>query len=134
MHVVKLHIPISRELKLLVFAAIWVSAAHFVPLGGTGDKTSALYVKALMAMSGACYFWARVTDAPAVAGSPPFVSADVLLIAAMLLIGWTLRHDIHRFTADAGRSWFVGRYHSGSSSGHGNPVSGAEIQAQKGAE
>lgn len=126
--------PISGELILLIFAAIWVTASCFVPLGGSGDKMAPLFVRAFMALSGACYLWARLTDAPRVFGSPPYVASDMLLIAAMLLIGWTLRHDIHRISADAGGGGFLGRYHSGGGVGSGNPVSSAQVQAQKGAE
>ncbi len=115
------NLPISGELQLLCFAAIWVGASCFVPLGGSGDKVAPLLVRALMALAGACYLWARLTGAPRVFGSAPFVVSDLLLIAAMLLIGWTLRHDIRSaFVAYRG-SWSLGRDSLGGSIRSGSP-------------
>ena len=104
--------PISSDLQILNVAALWVVASCFVPLGGTGDKLAPLFVRAFMALSGACYLWARLTDAPRVFGSPPYVASDLLLIAAMLLIGWTLRHDIQRAVENSVRSRNLDRHNA----------------------
>jgi hypothetical protein len=101
--------PISGELQILCFAAIWVIASCFVPLGGAGDNVSPLIVRACMALAGACYLWARLTGAPRVFGSAPYVVSDLLLIAAMLLIGWPLRHDIRSAFVARHGGWDLGR-------------------------
>lgn len=103
------NLPISGELQIRCFAAIWVAASCFVPLRGAGSRLQPYLIRALMTMAAGCYVWARMTNAPREFGSPPFVASDTLMAAAMLLIGWTLRHDIRSaFDVHSG-SWSLGR-------------------------
>lgn len=42
----------------------------------------------VIALSALCYFWANFSGAPRVVGSIPFVASDLLMVAAMVGIGW----------------------------------------------
>lgn len=86
------------DLAFVVTAAIWVVASGAIPrqLGSnlTQNMVRVAAIRVCMAVSGLCYFWARIIDAPRVFGSAPYLTADLLLIAAMLLIGGVIGGDV----------------------------------------
>ena len=72
----------SHDIYLAVSALIWaVTAATVFRLGSTTAS-------GIMILSVLCYFWANLTGAPRVVGSIPFVASDVLMVIAMVGIGW----------------------------------------------
>ena len=100
-------IPINSEYFNEVSCGIWVIAAGYIY---TDLKRRELYkyltfraVPALISVVGLCYYWAEVTDAPLVMWSPPYTASDLCALFAVLLIGWTLRHDIISRIRDMGR-------------------------------
>lgn len=64
---------------LAISAAIWITA------GGVAARHNRA-AGALLAASGLCYLWARITDAPRVFGSAPFVASDLLAVAALGIV------------------------------------------------
>jgi hypothetical protein len=88
--------PISSDLLILLISATWIVAASAIPrVTATQSQfwRHILFIRSFLALNGLTGLWARVTDAPRVVGSLPYMSGDILLIAAMLLIGWSLRHE-----------------------------------------
>lgn len=77
------------SLHLAASAMIWaaVSSAVF----RAGNSTSA----GIVAMAATCYFWANLSGAPRVFGSPPFVASDVLMAIAIIGIGWHGVRSLH---------------------------------------
>lgn len=110
-HYVKFSLPNNSELFPVVFAGIWVSASSLmwsvVRDCPNPAKRRFLFSKSFISLSGICYFWADISNAPRAFGSPPYVLADVLAIAAMITIGWSLRDE------------FIGRLSELSSRGRG---------------
>lgn len=89
-------VPISSDLQILLISANWIVAASAIPrVTATQSQfwRHILFIRSFLALNGLTGLWARVTDAPRVVGSLPYMSGDILLIAAMLLIGWSLRHE-----------------------------------------
>jgi len=84
---------------LVISAAIWITAGGLVARHNRAAG-------ALLAASGLCYLWARVTDAPRVFGSAPFVASDLLAVAALGMVG-RLCYD--RGADDDRRTWPMGR-------------------------
>jgi hypothetical protein len=78
------------DFQLSAFAIIWLVAAI---LSATIAPKKYGISTLLLGVS-LCYLWARMVSAPWVFGSIPFVISDLLALAAMLSIGWGLRHDI----------------------------------------
>lgn len=96
------------DLAFVVSAVIWVIASGAIPrqLGSnlTQNMLKVFAIRACYASSGLCYFWARIIDAPRVFGSAPYLTADLLLIAAMLLIGGFISGDVIGRVKHLGRS------------------------------
>ena len=64
-------------------ALIWAIAATAVyRLGHTTPS-------GIVVLSALCYFWAASSNAPQVVGSIPFVVSDILMVAAMVWIGFS---------------------------------------------
>lgn len=82
---------VPPEFQLVAFAALWVSVGGFV-LRQCGLVVPAL----LLVVCSLCYLWARLTAAPWVVGSVPFVISDILAVAAMLWIGGAAAHVLIR--------------------------------------
>ncbi len=99
---VALALPVSHSYDILLISAIWVVMAALIPRQVAGGDTTSLIVRVFLVMNGMTGLWAKVTDAPRVFGSAPYVAGDLLLIAAMLLIGWSLRHDVSHRLSDIG--------------------------------
>lgn len=93
-HAAKFSLPISKNGFDILFASIWVGCGMIVSAKAGGDKVTLYGVKSLMSLTGLCYLWARMVDAPRVFGSPPYVLSDVFAVLAMLTIGWTLRDEL----------------------------------------
>ena len=91
------NLPINSEYLPVIYSGIWVIAFGAIPRHIDGNMTlivSGVPVsKVFIGLAALCYLWARITKAPPAFGSPPYVASDLLLIAAMLLIGWSVRHD-----------------------------------------
>jgi hypothetical protein len=97
------------DFQLSAFAIIWLLTA----LAAVTINPARYGISLLLLGVSACYLWARVASAPWVFGSMPFVVSDVLAVAAMLSIGWGLRHDIidridHLGWHSAGRGFSLG--------------------------
>lgn len=72
---------LPADLHLIAFAVLWLSVAVVDAIRRQVDtKTSLLAAVAL------CYLWAKMAASSWVYGSTPFVAADLLAIAVMLLI------------------------------------------------
>lgn len=99
---VALALPVSHSYDILLISAIWVVMAALIPRQVAGGDTTTLIVRVFLVMNGMTGLWAKLTDAPRVFGSAPYVAGDLLLIAAMLLIGWSLRHDVAHRLSDIG--------------------------------
>lgn len=88
----------DENLSFVVGASIWVIAAVAIPRQVVYNERQSFRASSQISLfliaSGLCSLWARLTDAPRAFGSPPYVTADLLLIAAMLVIGWQIRDDI----------------------------------------
>lgn len=92
------HLPISGEVMLLCFAAIWVLASvaikrHATTMAGQLDATRLLTLISIN-LSALCYFVAWVLEIPPEMWSPPYVASDVLLVLAMLCAWWGIRNDL----------------------------------------
>lgn len=89
---------IGSDLSFVVGASIWVICAVAIPrqvvYNGRQVMAPSSQISLLLVAVGLCSMWARVVNAPRVFGSPPYVVADLLLVAAMLVIGWQIRDDI----------------------------------------
>lgn len=73
----------AHDLYLSAGALIWVIAAHAVfRLGHTTPS-------GIVVLSALCYFWAASSNAPQVFGSIPFVVSDLLMVSAMVWIGFS---------------------------------------------
>ena len=67
--------------ELLALFALWVAVGRYVARSGFSNAGG------LLIACGLCYLWARLTGAPRVVGSLPFVASDVLAGVAMLMMG-----------------------------------------------
>lgn len=76
--------PLGEPAQMLAFAAIWLLAAFLILRVGT---TRAAVVSAVLTGASLCYLWARLTAAPWVFGSLPFVLSDILAAIALLILG-----------------------------------------------
>ena len=96
-HLAKFTLPNNSELFPVVFAGIWVSASSLmwsvVRDCPNPAKRRFLFSKSFISLIGICYLWADISNAPRAFGSPPYVAADILAIAAMITVGWSLRHE-----------------------------------------
>lgn len=114
-----MNLPISGEYLDVLFSAMWVTVALSMPLGPTYDMIPSIAAKAAVLGCALCSLWGRLAKAEMYFGSPPYMTADILLGAAMLLIGWSLRHDIiDRITEYSNRSSSVVGNHNYSGSGN----------------
>ena len=111
------------DFQLSAFAIIWLVAAI---LSATIAPKKYGISTLLLGVS-LCYLWARIVAAPWVFGSIPFVISDILALAAMLSIGWGLRHDIIFRIGDLGRH-SIGR---GFSLGANCGIVASEVEAQR---
>lgn len=89
--------PVPESYDILLISAIWVIVASLIPrkvvCGDWEAKKTALLIRVLIVLNGATGLWAKLVDAPRTVGSLPYLAGDLLLISAMLLIGWSLRND-----------------------------------------
>ena len=82
---------LDEETAKLAFASAWVSAGAFSArrlYATDANRRQSDTTCGLMICSGLCYFWGRVSGAPIVFGSAPYVAADLFAFAAIGLIGW----------------------------------------------
>lgn len=86
--------PINGEYNDAIFSAMWVMVATFIPLGGRDKIVLSVLIKVAIYLAVACVMWGRFGDYEFKLSSLPYVIADTMVIVAMLLIGWSLRHDI----------------------------------------
>lgn len=86
--------PISGEYLDVIFAAMWVSVASFIPIAGYGSIATAACVKAAVLICALCSLWGRLTDYTVQMWSPPYMTADLMLILAMLCIWWGIRNEL----------------------------------------
>lgn len=99
------NLPIDGSYGDIVFASMWLVIALKIPLGGSDTVTTSAMIRGLIYMAVLCVMWGRFGSYEFKIGSPPYAAADVLVILAMLLIGWNLRHDIiGRFSDIASRN------------------------------
>jgi len=103
----------------LALAAAWVGAGATISKVWRADTTSGIIV-----LSGLCYFWGRLSGAPIQFGQPPYVLADMLAGAAILL---TCRGAADVIVTDGGR--VVGG--GGGRRGFGSCAIGAILGAKK---
>lgn len=89
------------DYTLSAFAIIWLVASLSVLL----IDARRYGISALLLGVSVCYLWAKVTAAPWVFGSIPFVISDALAVLAMIALGAGLRHDIIGRVSDMGRHW-----------------------------
>jgi hypothetical protein len=94
-------VGLDAETAKLALAAAWVTGATFA--GKQGKTTTAR----LMALSGLCYFWGRLSGAPIEFGQPPYVLADIFAGAAILITG---RGAASVVIADRGRAMGGGHF------------------------
>lgn len=87
-------LPINSEYLDVIFAAMWVSIAVSIPVGRDELFWGSVAIKVLVFGAALCSLWGRLSHYYMHVGSLPYATADILVIAAMLLIGWSLRHDI----------------------------------------
>lgn len=102
----------DHGIYLALGALFWTATAATVYRTGFAASSGIIMASAL------CYFWANLSGAPRVAGSAPFVASDVLMVIAMVWIGW---HGV---------ASFYGRALSLAFGGAGSrPLSGSGSQA-----
>lgn len=89
-----MNFPISGEYLDVMFSAMWVTVALSMPIGPSSEMFPSVVAKVAVFGCALCSLWGRLVDADMYFGSPPYMAADTLLIVAMILIGWTLRHDV----------------------------------------
>jgi len=77
------------EYQLSAFAIVWLVVA-VVSVAVSFNRYG---ISLMLVGVSACYVWAKLTAAPWVFGSPPFVISDLLALAAMLFTGWGVRHE-----------------------------------------
>ena len=87
------------EYQVAAFALIWLCAA----IGAFLSDARRYGISLILLGVSMCYVWARVTVAPWVFGSPPFVLSDLLAVLAMLVLGAGLRQDVIRRASDMAR-------------------------------
>ena len=87
------------EYQVAAFALIWLCAA----IGAFVADARRYGISLILLGVSLCYVWARVTVAPWVFGSPPFVLSDLLAVLAMLVLGAGLRQDVIRRAGDMAR-------------------------------
>jgi len=87
-------LPINSEYLDVIFAGMWVSIATSIPVGNDRQLIPSIAIKLLILGAALCSLWGRLSDYYMHVGSLPYATADALVIAAMLLIGWSLRHDV----------------------------------------
>ena len=87
------------EYQVATFAMIWLCAAF----GAFVADPRRYGISLILLGVSLCYVWARVTVAPWVFGSPPFVLSDLLAVLAMLVLGAGLRQDVIRRAGDMAR-------------------------------
>ncbi len=89
-----MNFPISGEYLDVMFSAIWVTVALSMPIGPSSEMFPSVVAKVAVFGCALCSLWGRLVDADMYFGSPPYMAADTLLIVAMAIIGWSLRHDV----------------------------------------
>lgn len=116
--------PISGEYRDVVFAAMWVMVAMAFPHGKNGIRDWLFTARMAVLGCGLCSLWGRIGQYDMYFGSPPYMTADILLITAMLLTGWSLRNElVHRISNALSRIFgVVGDYSVRS----GRPVADAQ--------
>ena len=118
--------PISGEYRDVVFAAMWVAVASFIPIAGYGSIATADCVKAAVLICALCSLWGRLTEYTMTLWSPPYMTADLMLILAMLYIWWGIWHDVvDRMGAMADRSRFMVYNHGDNSVRSGDVLRGS---------
>ena len=75
----------DSQFMLVVQAAIWLMVAVAIPRQ-KGRKVA--QVRGLIALSVACYPVARAAGIEPAIGAWPYVASDLLVIVAMIIIGW----------------------------------------------
>ena len=86
--------PINSEYLDVIFAAMWVVIATSLPIAYDNRLVPSVVIKLLIAGAALCSLWGRLSHYNMHFGSLPYATADLLVIAAMLWIGWSLRHDV----------------------------------------
>lgn len=86
--------PISGEYRDVVFAAMWITVASFIQVTGYVSVSTMACVKAAIVVCALCSLWGRLTSYNMQIWSPPYMTADVMLILAIVLIGWGIRSDL----------------------------------------
>lgn len=114
--------PISGEYLDVVFAAMWVSLASFIPIAGHGSLSTATCAKVAVLICALCSLWGRITEYTVKMWSPPYMTADLMLILAILCVWWGIRHDIaFRISDMADRGGDMGYDTAHSGIGHSHP-------------
>lgn len=87
-------LPINGEYLDVIFAGMWVSIATSIPAGSGRQLMPSVAIKLLVLGAALCSLWGRLSHHYMHLGSLPYATADTLVVLAMLLIGWALRHDV----------------------------------------